>query len=75
MSISFDFGLVEHEIVGFACKSKRASFYPEELKQAIKSKLATIDLNVKKRDFEHLLFDSRSAGEILRFADFVELNL
>ena len=21
---SFDFGLVEHEIVGFACKSKRA---------------------------------------------------
>ena len=25
---------------------------PEELKQALKSKLATIDLNVKKRDFE-----------------------
>ena len=48
---------------------------PEELKQALKSKLATIDLNVKKRDFEHLLFDSRSAGKILRFADFVELNL
>ncbi len=35
----------------------------EELKQALKSKLATIDLNVKKRDFEHLLFDSRSAGK------------
>ena len=48
---------------------------PEELKQALKSKLATIDLNVKKRDFEHLLFDSRSARKILRFADFVELNL
>ena len=48
---------------------------PEELKQALKSKLATIDLNVKKRDFEHLLFDSRPAGKILRFADFVELNL
>ena len=48
---------------------------PEELKQALKNKLATIDLNVKKRDFEHLLFDSHSAGKILRFADFVELNL
>lgn len=56
-------------------RAKGLDFYPEELKQALKSKLATIDLNVKKRDFEHLLFDSRSAGKILRFADFVELNL
>lgn len=33
----------------------------EQLKNAIKDKLSTIDLTVKKRDFEHLLFNPRSA--------------
>lgn len=67
--------LLSMKLSALLARAKGRDFYPEELKQALKSKLATIDLNVKKRDFEHLLFDSRSAGKILRFADFVELNL
>lgn len=45
---------------------------PEELKTAIDELLATTDLNVKKRDFEHLLFNKRNADNILRFAQFIE---
>ena len=48
---------------------------PEQLMAAIREKLLSIDLNVKKRDFEHLLFDSRTAGRILEFGDFAERNL
>lgn len=48
---------------------------PQQLKEAIKDCLTSIDLNVKKRDFEHLLFDTHSAERILHFGDFVELNL
>mgnify|MGYP007039099452 FL=1 len=47
----------------------------ERLKNAIKDKLSTIDLAVKKRDFEHLLFNPRSAERILQFAEFVDANL
>ena len=47
----------------------------EQLKVAIKDKLATVDMNVKKRDFEHLLFNTHSADKILHFSDFIELNL
>ena len=47
----------------------------EQLKNAIKDKLSTIDLTVKKRDFEHLLFNPRSAERILQFAEFVDANL
>lgn len=47
----------------------------EQLKKAIKDKLSTIDLNIRKRDFEHLLFNPRSADRILRFADFMDANL
>ena len=48
---------------------------PQQLKDAIKDCLTSIDLNVKKRDFEHLLFDMHLADRILHFGDFVELNL
>ena len=47
----------------------------EQLKKAIVDKLTTIDLNVKKRDFEHLLFNPRSADRILQFTEFVDMNL
>ncbi len=47
----------------------------EQLKAAIKDKLTTTDLNVKKHDFEHLLFNTHSADRILNFAEFVESNL
>ena len=44
----------------------------EELKNAIGIMLSTIDLNTKKRDFEHLLFDSRKNEKILLFPDFIK---
>ena len=44
----------------------------EELKTAVRKMLETTDLNVKKRDFEHLLFDRRNADKILRFGEFME---
>lgn len=47
----------------------------DQLKVAIRNKLATVDLNVKKRDFEHLLFNTHSADKILLFANFIEQNL
>ena len=47
----------------------------EDLKKAITDKLATVDLNVKKRDFEHLLFNTHSADKILMFPEFVENQL
>lgn len=45
----------------------------EELKKAIRDLLRTTDLNVKKRDFEHLLFDRRNADRILQFGDFIRI--
>lgn len=43
----------------------------EELKNAILAMLPTVNLNVKKRDFEHLLFDSRKSEKILMFEEFI----
>jgi len=48
---------------------------PAALKSAIHDKLEQTDLYVKKRDFEHLLFNSNAADRILRFADFIGMNL
>lgn len=45
-----------------------------QLKKAIGDKMSAIDLNVKKRDFEHLLLNPRSAERILRFAEFVNMH-
>lgn len=43
----------------------------EELKSHISELLETVDLKVKARDFEHLLFNSGNAGKILRFGEFL----
>ena len=43
----------------------------EELKDSIAVMLETVDLNIKKRDFEHLLFDSKKSDKILLFPDFI----
>jgi len=44
---------------------------PDELKKAILDKLKTTSLNIKKRDFEHLLYNSNSGEKILLFEEFV----
>ena len=43
----------------------------KELKDSIAVMLKTVDLNIKKRDFEHLLFDSTKSDKILLFSDFI----
>ncbi|MBR5982747.1 MAG: nucleotidyl transferase AbiEii/AbiGii toxin family protein [Bacteroidales bacterium] len=45
----------------------------EELKRAIQNRLAEIDLNQKKRDFVHLLFNETNADRILKFGEVVEM--
>lgn len=45
------------------------------LKEAIGKLLQETDLNVKKRDFEHLLFSKFKSDKILRFDEFIEANL
>lgn len=44
----------------------------DELKTAITERLKDIDLNHKKRDFSHLVFNEHHAERILRFPDVVE---
>jgi predicted nucleotidyltransferase component of viral defense system len=44
----------------------------QELKQALLEKLRETDLEQKRRDFEHLLFNPRRSGVILHFGAFVE---
>lgn len=46
-----------------------------ELKDALVKVLHTTDLNIKKKDFEHLLFNSDHNNRILLFEDFIEKNL
>lgn len=48
---------------------------PLQLKDAIHTMLAQTNLNIKKRDFEHLLFNERNAEKILYFAEFIEHQL
>jgi len=43
-----------------------------ELKTAVDALLSNIDLNIKKKDFEHLLFTSHNANKILLFPQFIE---
>ena len=43
----------------------------QEFKKAVNQRLKTVDLKVKQRDFEHLLFNKASSEKILRFGDFV----
>jgi len=46
----------------------------EELRLAILDKLKSTDLNIRKRDFEHLLFNSNAGEKILLFADCTRLE-
>ena len=43
-----------------------------ELKKALLQIAESTNLNVKKRDFEHLLFNIRSSEKILHFKEFIE---
>jgi hypothetical protein len=45
---------------------------PEELKTAVFQVLERTDLNVKMKDFEHLLFNKNNSGRILKFKEFFE---
>jgi hypothetical protein len=42
----------------------------EELKAAAAKIIETVDLNTKKRDFEHLLFNKKNSERILYASDF-----
>jgi hypothetical protein len=42
----------------------------DELKISVTESLKTIDLNMKKKDFDHLLFHKRNSERILYVADF-----
>ena len=44
----------------------------ESLKSALAERLKDIDLNQKKRDFAHLVFNERNADRILQFPSIVE---
>lgn len=44
----------------------------QELKEATKERIKKIDLKVKQRDFEHLLFNKTNSGKILRFGSFID---
>ncbi|MBX3253242.1 MAG: nucleotidyl transferase AbiEii/AbiGii toxin family protein [Chitinophagaceae bacterium] len=43
----------------------------QQLKEVVKDRLTTIDLKVKQRDFEHLLFNKANSEKVLRFDSFM----
>jgi predicted nucleotidyltransferase component of viral defense system len=43
-----------------------------ELKVAVKEMLKSVNLNNKKRDFEHLIFDKRNSGKVLKVSEFFD---
>jgi hypothetical protein len=49
---------------------KNAIHNLDELKVAIAEMLKTVDLNLKKRDFEHLLFNKKNSERILSVGEF-----
>ncbi|GAB1417200.1 hypothetical protein MASR2M117_26060 [Paludibacter sp.] len=53
--------------------SKRCGIHHlQEFKQAVAERLKTVDLKIRQKDFEHLLFNKTNSGKILRFGDFVD---
>lgn len=44
----------------------------QDLKVAIEDVLKTTDLSIKKKDFEHLLFNKQNSERILRFGEFAK---
>lgn len=52
--------------------SKRCDIHNlQEFKDATNKLLETVNLNIKQKDFEHLIFNKTNSGKILRFGDFV----
>lgn len=43
----------------------------KELKEAVLNRLQSINLNVKQKDFEHLLFNKSNSKKVLQFEDFI----
>lgn len=43
----------------------------DELKKAVNERLKIIDPKVKRRDFEHLLFNKANSEKILRFGSLI----
>ena len=56
-------------------KAKDGISSMEELKVAVAQKLEEVDLNQKKKDFAHLLFNAANAERILRFPEAIEKGL
>lgn len=56
-------------------KAKEGISSKEELKAAVALRLKAIDLNQKKRDFAHLLFNEANADRILHFQEVIEGTL
>lgn len=52
--------------------SKRCGIHNlNELKEAVSKLLQSVDLKVKQRDFEHLLFNKANSKGVLQFEDFI----
>ena len=45
---------------------------PETLKSALIDKLDTVNLELKRKDFEHLLFNPSRSAQILHFRQFID---
>lgn len=58
----------DYEFLGCRC----GIHSPKELRTALHKMLETVDLNKKKRDFEHLLFNANACDRILRFDEFID---
>ncbi len=64
--------LMQHTHPDYDFLSQRAGISNAiQLKEAIHKKLQSIDLNLKKKDFEHLLLNTHSSDKILHFEDLV----
>ena len=48
---------------------------PDDLREALVSLVSQTDLNLKRRDFEHLLFQSARSEQILHFGEFIKSKL
>lgn len=48
---------------------------PQELLHAVEDVLKNTDLEVKKKDFEHLLFNKQNSDRILRFGEFIKIKI
>ena len=56
-------------------KSRCGIGSPDELRQALENLLSRIDLNQKRRDFEHLLFNASRSKQVVYFEVFVKEKL